>query len=236
MIREQSGQQELQTDYDEVAVWEGRKYLYGLFGTVFAQPLTVEWLQEIGSDKFRSFLNGLGLSSRVYHWLDKLATKIDQPKNAQIKWVGETNIEYDRLFMVPIKGTLVTLGASQYLDKTLLDQRRIMLEDLYQRFGFVWREFLRDTPGVWPNEPEHMVLVFPMLSILADEVVVSLREKDEYSEPLMKIFQDLLLMTKDWIPVCLRRIGEATENPFYQLFSVLILESLEREYELFQNA
>ena len=219
---------------DEVLAWKGRAYVYGLLGVVLARPLELTWFKELLSDPFLSVVREMELSTTVQAGLQNMRGAVDaQSTIERDRFIEETVLEFQKLFLAPIQGCMVPLGASSYLPQgTDLYRRRAACEALYERFGFAWRESLTGTPGVWPNEPEHVILALPMLAILADEIASSLTDPDDLAVPLEQTFRDFLSATRDWMPDCLVAIEKATSNEFYGIFAQIARECLEAEYSM----
>ena len=214
---------------DEQAIWAGRRYLYGLFAVVWARPVEETWLREVLSPSFLHLGETLGLSGDLRKKLYSLLTTVADPQNLS-SFITRTGLDYEQLFMIPLKGRMVSLGAASYLPAQAdLPRRRAVLEGWYARLGFDWRSELAGTNGVWPNEPEHAVLILTMLAILADEVCTSLDNDDGLAPALAQAGQDILDLAREWLPQCLSVIESTTRNPLYQFFASFLKEFLAQE-------
>ena len=222
---------------DEQAVWAGRRYLYGLFAVVWAQPVEEPWLREVLSPAFIYLVATLGLSRELQEKLRALLEAIADLENLS-SFIAQTRAEYERLFMVPLKGQMVSLGAASYLPSQAdLTRRRAVLEGWYERLGFDWRNELSKTGGVWPNEPEHVVLILAMLAILTDEVCTSLEDNDGLAPALAQAGQGILGLAREWLPQCMFNIEINTVNLFYQFFALFLREFLmQEEFILFNQS
>ena len=217
---------------DQASSWKGRSYLYGILATILNRPNEADWIPGL-FDPLNAVIHELELSERVQALLLELSDFFKTASSDQvIEWLREARLEYDRLFLVPIRDQMVPLGASQYLkDEGILDDRRLKWEDWYLRFGFEWREFFTDSLGVWPNEPEHAALVLPMLSIMADEVSLSATEQDEFLNDLKAVYREMLELSHDWLPDCFQAIFQAATHPLYTAFSAMGKEFFELDFQ-----
>lgn len=217
---------------DQASLWKGRSYLYGILATILNRPDETDWIQGL-FDPLGVIIHELELSGSVQALMLELSQFFKTASSEQVsEWCREARREYDRLFLVPIRDQMVSLGASEYLkDEEILGDRRLKWEDWYMRFGFEWREFFADSVGVWPNEPEHVALVLPMLSIMADEVSLSTLERDEFSNDLQAVYHDMLKLANDWLPNCFQAISQASAHPLYTAFSAVGKDFFELDFQ-----
>lgn len=214
---------------ERLEIWEGRRYIYGILAVVFTGPPEERWFKDLLSPSFAKFVECLAVSAQVKESLALLLTKV-QSEEGQNDFYEQTCQEYERLFMVPIKKSMVSLGAASYLpEETDLSKRRAELESWYTRLGFDWREYLAGTNGVWPNEPEHLLLVLTLLTILADEVATSIQAEDGLAADIAQVGQSILNMIQEWVPQVMMRIKERTSNLFYLFFSDFLKEFIEND-------
>lgn len=214
---------------ERLEIWEGRRYIYGILAVVFAGPPEEGWFKDLLSPAFAKFVECLAISAQVKESLALLLIKV-QGEKGQNDFREQTCQEYERLFMVPIKKSMVSLGAASYLpEETDLSKRRAELESWYTRLGFDWREYLAGTNGVWPNEPEHLLLVLTLLTILADEVATSIQADDGLAADIARVGQGILNMIQEWVPQAMTRIEERTSNLFYLFFSSFLKEFIEND-------
>ena len=225
MTEGNAGEEEFRME-KEIQVWLSRRFLYGMFAVTLANPLEEKWPRELFTPSFLCLMESLQLSETLRGELETLEDVVQDPFRFP-QLLAEARSEYQRLFAVPLKGSMVSLGAAAYLPQEIdLYRRRAAFEGWYERFGFNWREYLSGTCGVWPNEPEHAVLILALLAILADEIVTSLEERDGLDRDLEQVGQEILDMAREWLPQCLSAIENQSRSLFYRTFAQLSREIL----------
>ncbi|KLU63080.1 hypothetical protein CEB3_c05740 [Peptococcaceae bacterium CEB3] len=213
----------------EIELWSGRRFLYGLAAVFLGRPPAQEWLEQVMSPPLLVVAESLGMPRILVHDLKKISEIVLDPSELP-QFLADAQTEYERLFRVPLKGTMVPLGAGAYLPReTDLNRRRLIVEDWYARFAFDWREYLSGTPGVWPNEPEHALLLLTFLAIMADEVVTSLTEADGLAPDLTLVWHDVLRLTQEWLPLCLNQVADRSQNLYYRTLARFTGEVLARD-------
>ncbi|CAA7601470.1 DMSO/Nitrate reductase chaperone [Acididesulfobacillus acetoxydans] len=222
---------ELQPEFarQEIELWSGRRLLYGLAAVFLGRPPAEEWLAQVFSPSFIVVVENLGLSRNLSDGLKQVLGIVQDPAELP-QFLADAQTEYERLFRVPLKGTMVPLGAGAYLPREAdLNRRRVIVEGWYARFAFDWREYLVGTPGVWPNEPEHALLLLTFLAILADEVVTGLSEGDGLAPDLMALWHEVLSLTQEWLPACMARVADRSQNLYFRSLARLTGEVLARD-------
>ena len=216
---------------EDILQWKGRSYLYGIVSVLFIQPVKKDWLKNLFVKDFFNIVDALDLSSDLRKKSIKMKYFFSNCSEEELgKWTQDAEFEYNRLFVVPVKGEMVLLGASAYLPKnTNVTRRCIAWEELYQRFAFNWQSYLSDTLGVWPNEPEHLVLLLPFLSIMSDEVARSLEDDDEFKVSIKNLFNDIINSTSDWTIKCLKKIENNSKHSLYSFITKFTREIIEND-------
>ncbi len=218
----------MQTD---VQAWRGRVYLYGILTVLLSQPPQFEWLKGVFGPILGQIIRALGLSERLVNITNEIEQVLSN-ENVDTSWLQNAEAEYYRLFTVPVNGEMVSLGASSYLPENELDRRRIEWEELYERFGFAWRNLFNDTSGVWPNESEHVVLILPILAILSDEIIQSIESEDEFTSALQRVYNTALRRAHDWLPICFTTIQQKSRHPLYIFLGEMAESVIRMDYEL----
>lgn len=219
----------LESASEEIELWSGRRFLYGLAAVFLGRQPVEEWLEQVMSPPLLAVAESLGMPRMLVDNLKKIS-EIVQDTSRLPQFLADAQTEYERLFTVPLKGTMVPLGAGAYLPReTDFNRRRITVEDWYARFAFDWREFLSGTPGVWPNEPEHALLLLTFLAILADEVVTSLVEADGLAPDLMRVWHEVLSLAQEWLPTCMAQVADRSQNLYYRTLARFTGEVLARD-------
>lgn len=214
-------------EMEQSETWKGRSYLYGVFSVILDRPVEMSWLKEL-FQPLTVAMKELHVTTDVWQQADELKRFFSTSTPPEIAhWMEEASKDYERLFLVPIPGEMVPLGASVYLQNEVnVDQRRVQWADWFERFSFAWKEFFSNSPGIWPNEPEHAALVLPMLSIIADEVATSMALGDEFTRDLQVVYRKMIGMAMDWLPTCLQSVEKSARHPLYRFLAALCREVL----------
>jgi TorA maturation chaperone TorD len=146
---------------------------------------------------------------------------------------------FQRNFLVPLKGEMIPLGASAYLRNDQMQESRMtFFEGLYLEFSFDWRNVFAGTRGVWPNEPEHAVLILTMLAIISQQIATAMEDSDRDARlpRYLQLLREVSGMAHLWLTQCFARVAsEASEN-FYRFFGTFMAEFLSMDQELWDLA
>ncbi len=201
------------------AIWMARSRWYGLFAAAFTAPFTGASLRALLSLPFEPAFQALDRDGLLAaRWQAVLASSRVLDGDAL---AARLHAEFDRLFLVPVQGEMVSLAATTYLaPEQQTGERQAWFEQLYSSLGFDWRASLAALPdiGVWPVEPEHASLIFAALAIICQELAGHYDDQLTSSD-LRRVLRAIVTKSGDWLQRCLAAVTEQASEPFYRFFA-----------------
>ncbi|MCL4544452.1 MAG: molecular chaperone TorD family protein [Chloroflexi bacterium] len=201
------------------AIWTARSRWYALFASVFAAPYAGATLSQVLALPIVPALREFDTDGRLTARWQEVLTGY-QVLGADT-FAVQLTAEFDRLFLVPMPGVMVSLAATAYLTpEQQREGRGAWFEQLYRGLGFDWRESLAALPGngVWPVEPEHASLILAALAIVCQEIADHYADQPTCSD-LRWILRETVAKSSDWLETCFVTVAGRTREPFYQLFA-----------------
>lgn len=200
-------------------IWATRSRWYALFASVFAAPYTEALLRQLLDLPMAPAWQGFAADGRLAtRWQEVLA---DRQETGDAAFAARLAEEFERLFLVPVRGEMVALAATAYLaPEQQRDERRAWFDQLYRSLGFEWRASLAALPGngVWPTEPEHATLILAVLAIVCQEIADHYADQPTYSD-LRWILHEIVAGSSGWLETCLATVAGRAREPFYRFFA-----------------
>jgi len=227
-------------DSDQVIVgnssgWPGRAALYALFSNILSVLCSPVWGEEVFALPMDSLLQDIGCNQSMTDMWQEIVSEAGPPGSKQRKvyydHLGEC---FQRNFLVPLKGEMIPLGASAYLGNDQVQEGRMaFFEGLYHEFSFDWRSVFAGTKGVWPNEPEHAVLILTMLAIISQQIASAVgdSDRDDRLPGYLGLLREISAMAYPWLAQCFARVASEAIGTFYRFFGGLMREFLSTDRE-----